>query len=271
MTVCLPGPNSSPAAGHPDASLKSADGRASKVFPVVELRQYTLHPGKRDELIALFEREFVESQEALGMKVIGTFTDLDRADRFVWLRGFPDMESRVKGLTEFYTGPVWAAHRNDANATMIDSDNVLLLEAPVAGAEFDLPAQEARAIGQERPAGLVIGTIYYLAADPIEFISTFQAQLNPELARAGVQTLAWFVPESLPNNFPRLPVREGENTFVWFASFRDFSDYEDRRTAIQSAESAVEHWFARPREVLRLKPTARSLLRGTRPVVAPRS
>lgn len=261
MTVSVPGPNSASAAAHSQALSKNADRRASKVFPVVELRQYTLHPGKRDELVTLFEREFVESQEALGMKVIGTFTDLDRPDRFVWLRGFPDMESRVKGLTEFYTGPVWAAHRDEANATMIDSDNVLLLEAPVAGAEFDLSADELPAIGQERPAGLVIGTIYYLAADPISFISTFQEQLNSELVRAGVQTLAWFVPERLPNNFPRLPVREGENSFVWFASFRDFPDYEDHRTAIESAESAIERWFASPPEVLRLKPTARSLLR----------
>ena len=39
--------------------------------PVVELRQYTLHPGKRDVLIDLFDREFVESQEALGIKIIG--------------------------------------------------------------------------------------------------------------------------------------------------------------------------------------------------------
>src|SRR3546814_14914788 len=38
--------------------------------PVVELRQYTLHPGQRDVLIELFEREFIESQEATGIRVI---------------------------------------------------------------------------------------------------------------------------------------------------------------------------------------------------------
>ena len=54
---------------------------------VIELRQYTLHPGRRDDLIALFEREFVEPQEALGIAVLGTFRDLDAPDRFVWLRG----------------------------------------------------------------------------------------------------------------------------------------------------------------------------------------
>ena len=70
--------------------------------PVVELRQYTLHPGKRDVLIDLFDREFIESQEELGMTVIGQFRDVDDADRFVWLRGFHDMASRAQGLAAFY-------------------------------------------------------------------------------------------------------------------------------------------------------------------------
>jgi len=61
-------------------------------FPIVELRQYTLHDGQRNTLIQLFEREFIERQEAVGMKVIGTFTDIDRPNRFVWLRGFRDMD-----------------------------------------------------------------------------------------------------------------------------------------------------------------------------------
>ena len=39
--------------------------------PIVELRQYTLHPGQRDVLIELFDRELVESQEAVGMAILG--------------------------------------------------------------------------------------------------------------------------------------------------------------------------------------------------------
>src|SRR5438270_545505 len=45
--------------------------------PIVELRQYTLHPEKRDVLIDLFDRQFIEPQEALGMKIIGPFRDVD--------------------------------------------------------------------------------------------------------------------------------------------------------------------------------------------------
>ena len=59
--------------------------------PVIELRQYTLKPGQRDVLIDLFDRHFVESQEAAGMTIVGQFRDRRRPDRFVWIRGFPDM------------------------------------------------------------------------------------------------------------------------------------------------------------------------------------
>src|SRR5262245_19438300 len=92
--------------------------------PVVELRQYTLKPQQRDVLIGLFDRRFVESQEAVGMTVIGQFRDRRNPDRFVWLRGFPDMEARRQALEAFYDGPVWAAHKMAANDTMLDSDNV---------------------------------------------------------------------------------------------------------------------------------------------------
>lgn len=97
---------------------------------IVELRQYTLRPGARDTLIELFEREFVTGQEAVGITVGGRFRDLDDPDRFVWLRSFPDMDGRARALRAFYHGPVWQGHREAANATMLDSDDVLLLRGP---------------------------------------------------------------------------------------------------------------------------------------------
>src|SRR5512138_1028911 len=79
--------------------------------PIVELRQYLLHPGQRDTLIDLFDRELVETQEATGMTLIGQFRDLDDPDCFVWLRGFADMPARLRALHAFYGGPVWKKHR----------------------------------------------------------------------------------------------------------------------------------------------------------------
>src|SRR5947209_12081023 len=118
--------------------------------PIVELRQYTLHPGKRDVLIDLFDGEFIEPQEAIRIKVIGQFRDVDDPDRFVWLRGFRDMASRAKALEDFYGGPVWKAHREAANATMVDSDNVLLLRPALPASGFSLEGRDRPASGANR-------------------------------------------------------------------------------------------------------------------------
>src|SRR5512141_2772883 len=125
--------------------------------PIVELRRYTLHPGRRDELIELFEREFIESQEAVGIQVLGQFYDLEDSNQFVWLRGFNDMDARRASLNAFYGGPVWKMHRDAANGTMIDSDNVLLLRLvhPTSGFTFKNGKRPTRGSGAVR-AGLVV-------------------------------------------------------------------------------------------------------------------
>jgi NIPSNAP protein len=103
-----------------------------ETWRIVELRRYALRPRARDTLIELFDRELVEPQEQLGMRLLGQFRDLDDPDGFVWLRGFSDMQFRKRALEAFYGGPVWKTHASAANATMIDVDNVLLLR-PLAG------------------------------------------------------------------------------------------------------------------------------------------
>jgi NIPSNAP len=223
-----------PLTSHPDSDFV----RVQTCCPIVELRQYTLHPGSRDTLIELFDREFVGSQEAVGMKVIGQFRDLDDPNRFVWLKGFHDMPSRAQALKEFYAGPVWKAHREVANATMIDSD------------------------------GLVVATSYYFDAPAGDhFVDFFDLVVKPVLIGAGASILAYFVTESSANSFPALPVREGENVFVWFSRFRDQVEHERHdaalaRSPLWSGEISQElaRRVKRDPEVLRLSPTARSQL-----------
>ena len=237
-----------------------APGLAS---PVVELRQYTLHPGGREVLIELFDREFVESQEALGARVIGQFRDLDDPDRFVWLRGFPDMESRRKTLEAFYGGPVWQAHRQVANATMLDSENVLLLRPAEAGGGFRLGPH-----GPHPAGSLVLASIHYLpeALTPA-FARFFDEHMRPRLEAEGAKVLASFVSETSPNSFPKLPIREADRVFVWFARFPGataeaaFADRERRASGWRdAAPETLLPAFARKPERLRLSPTGRSAL-----------
>jgi hypothetical protein len=192
---------------------------------VVELRQYTLNPGTRDTLIDLFDREFVETQEACGMSVLGQFSDLDRPDRFVWLRGFSGMASRATALASFCDGPVWAAHSAAANATMIDFDDVLLLR-PYGG----------NALRSLDPSDRTQQTV-------------------------GGRTVASVVSQPSENTFPRLPVREGVWVVVTLIRMVRKAAFDRLRGAPAGAAALAELARRSPVTRLRLAPTARSLLR----------
>ena len=231
---------------------------------VLELRQYTLYGGRRDELIGLFEREFVAPQNAVGAQVLGSFRDLDDPDRFVWLRSFRDMASRPGALEAFYGGPVWAAHRAAANATMLDSGNVLLLKP------FPEPAPADRAARPlPKAPGVVRLTLHYLGAvDALRFAEFFEAHCATRIAAHGVPILGRFVSETSANNFPRLPVRAGENVFAWLVRVASVT----AELRLSEALAADSGWrdtapdqllpaLMRKPEVLRLTPTASSALR----------
>jgi NIPSNAP len=238
--------------------------------PIVELRQYTLHAGQRDALVALFDREFVEAQEAVGMRVIGQFRDLDDPDRFVWLRGYASMPARAAALAAFYDGPVWRAHRDAANATMIDSDDVLLLRPATRQA---MPIERWRRADATAMAhaGSLLAVVFALSSGanwsgaypPARALAR---RLTRALEPAGARYAGCYVTEASANTFPRLPVRAGVSVFVWLARF-DQREVGDRLTASLGTPPCLD--FERiaieaslpllaPPQVLRLAPTARS-------------
>ena len=244
-------------------------------YPVVELRQYALRPGQRDVLIDLFDREFVESQEADGMAIVGQFRDLDDPDRFTWIRGFASMPARARALASFYGGPAWKSHSARANATMIDSDNVLLLRPVTARSGFPAPSA-ARPPARHAPAGhapaapsRILVTLYYRDR-PFDqaFADFFDRQARPVLIGAGATPLACLQTEHAENTFPALPVRTGENVFAWLARFPGPDRLDDHLRQIERSADwrdrvlpALSALITGAPQQLRLAPTARSLLR----------
>ena len=231
---------------------------------VIELRQYRMKPGRRDDLIDLFEREFVKSQEALGIGLLGQFHDLDAPGHFVWMRGFSDMEARKAALEGFYGGPVWQAHREAANATLDDNDDVLLLKPLVAAAHLDLPPR--RPLGTDLgPASLIGVTIQALDGPPDpDFAARFEGEVRLALEAAGASVVGWMVTEAAPNTFPRLPVREGEQVLVWIGRFADPAAHAAHLVQAERAGLGDGFGVTSRRGViqrLRLAPTRRSRLR----------
>lgn len=233
---------------------------------VVELRDYSLLPGQRDVLVALFERFFIEGQEAAGITVLDHFRDLDDPDRFVWLRGFAGMPARARALDAFYTGPDWLPRRDAANATLVDSDNVLLLRPAWPGSGV-LASGSRPPVGTiEVPDHVVISTV--CAIDPAhesEVMTAFRDGVAPCLKDASATILATYVTEPSPNTYPRLPVREGEHVLVWLMRFPDLAAWERHRATLARSprwadhiEPRFAHLLQGPPEVRRLAPTARS-------------
>ncbi|MBA1143238.1 NIPSNAP family protein [Mesorhizobium neociceri] len=241
--------------------------------PVVELRQYTLKPGRRETLIDIFDRRFIDGQEDAGITIIGQFRDFDRPDMFVWLRGFDDMEARKEALTAFYDGPVWTAHRDAANATMIDSDDVLLLKPAWPAAGFDLSGSLRDALPADgKPSadnhltGIVVIQIHHLRPDAeADFAGDFETDVVPILTAAGGRLLGAFITEHAENSFPRLPVRLGENVFIAVTGFDSLEAHGRHEAALAASPRWQLFWQAadmtRPTETLRLSPTSQSLLR----------
>lgn len=241
-----------------------APAPVTPTHPVIELRQYKIMPGKRDAMIALFDRLFVESQEQLGATIVGQFRDLDDPNRFVWIRGFPDMEKRGEILPAFYYGPVWQAHRDEANPLLDDNDNVLLLRPAAADLALPAPTGTRPEPGVKRRADdVIVATVQYLWKTPdTGFTAWFHDHLAPALRKAGLPVLGGYVPEEAVNNFPRLPVREHEKVFVWFTRAADRAAYDRAVATLDTASrAALADFEERPAQVLTLSPTDRSLLR----------
>ncbi|MFD0974997.1 NIPSNAP family protein [Plantactinospora endophytica] len=247
----------------------AADVAAAIRHPVVELRQYTLYPGARDVLVDLFDREFVESQEAAGMTVVGQFHDLADPDRFVWLRGFPDIPRRAAALHEFYGGPVWQRHREQANATMVDSDDVLLLRPLDGRSGFPAPAVRPPVGHRDRPSSLVTVTLCH-RAEPVDaaFTDLYHRRIRPLLTETGAAPVACLSTEYAENDYLALPVRTGEHVVCWLTRFADAGQFDEHLRRLDRSERwqaevlpELSATLTAPPRQLRLAPTPRSALR----------
>ncbi|MDI7862631.1 NIPSNAP family protein [Rhizobiaceae bacterium n13] len=173
-------------------------------------------------MISLFDREFVEPQEALGMRIEGEFRDLDDPDSFVWVRSFADMETRTDALASFYSSPIWKEHGPAANTTMLNSDNVLLLKTAAGAFPFPHNLSRDKEAKRSKARGLVVVNTCSLAPGTEEnFARRFREHALPALQDAGARIDGLFATERGKNGFPRLPVREGETVFVWFECHKD--------------------------------------------------
>jgi hypothetical protein len=224
---------------------------------VVELRNYVLVPGMGDQFVDYFERHFLGSQEAVGMKVLGQYRVTGAPDRFMWIRGFDDMTSRRRALESFYDGPVWRRLGPDANAMMTAWDDVELLR-PTTGSPTIAPAHGDRAAGEPAAGAGSVVTAVIFAVPPDAARAAVRA-VDAYVPRAPVRTLGHLQAEPTPNDFLRLPVRQEPGTIVWLGASAAAAELEAATQGLRAAveaETPPAAW-----RVLRLQPTPRTRVR----------
>lgn len=74
---------------------------------VIEVRTYRTTAGSREVLIEALRTRAFPYQRRLGVKLLGPFPLTDDPDAFVWLRAFPNAESRDGLKNAFYESDFW--------------------------------------------------------------------------------------------------------------------------------------------------------------------
>jgi len=216
---------------------------------VIELRNYLLKPGERERFADYFADHFIDSQNVLRGFVLGQFRIKGDEDRFLWIRGFEDMQTRLTFLRRFYEqGKVWKQFGSGANEMMLDSDNVYLLK-PLRGESLHY---DEFAKGR----GMVAVESYFARPNHRDELADF-LQTNHSSYLNSESILC--VSEMSENDFPRLPVIQDENLLVAITVFPNESDYQSHQSQSAGLKARVQELITNENTLI-LNPTAKSFM-----------
>jgi hypothetical protein len=190
---------------------------------VLELRNYLLKPNLADTFSQYFHSKFVAPMNDLGGYTLGEFKISGVDDRFVWLRGFANMKTRVQFLNDFYlNSPTWKEYGEGANEMMINSNNVYLLK----------PLHKNVLLKTDKTFTVID---FYICNSTIEkVIKLFDTKYIPFLKTINVDDISFWISEMTKNDFPRLPVFQDKNLLVSITHYNDEAEYQTRQKEIDA-------------------------------------
>ena len=209
----------------------------NQTIKVLELRNYLLKPDMADTFSAYFDTHFVKPMAELSGYTLGQFKINAVNDRFVWLRGFSNMETRVKFLNDFYIkSPVWKEFGPGANDMMINSDNVYLLR-PLneAGSSEGIDSSVLKT-----DKGIVAVDFYICNSTLDQVIDLFNSTYVPFLKSLDIDITLW-VSEMAENDFPRLPVFQDKNLLLSISTYQDENEYELKQSQINAMPAGLKY------------------------------
>jgi hypothetical protein len=193
---------------------------------VLELRNYLLKPGMTNSFIHYFNQHFVKPMYALGGYALVQATIESVPDRFVWMRGFDSMDTRLKFLEDFYlNSPEWKTYGPGANDMMINSDNVYLLRPLNYDKSNDEKIRSLNSSLLKLKKEVVVIDFYICNSTLHKVIDLFKNSYLPFLQSRGIHDITSWVSEMEENKFPKLPVFQDKNLLLTISHYKDINEY----------------------------------------------
>ena len=205
----------------------------SKRIKVIELRNYLLRPGQRDNFKDSFEIKILDTLNRRGNHVLGQYTVKDAPDNFVWVRGFDDMKSRLKALQGFYASKYWQQHVSIPRKYVLNYMNVYLLKPLHISQEKIDSTSTFNADWFGKQKGVAIVDFYIANQRRKELLDFVRNTYDSVLSVSGVKDVSYWISEMAPNDYP-LPAFQDKNLLVTITFFKNETEYVAAQKRIES-------------------------------------
>jgi hypothetical protein len=94
---------------------------------IVEMRTYTLHPGKVGPYLALYEAEGLETQTRILGKLVGYYsTEVGDVNQVVHLWAYESFDERLKRRAALFADPTWLAYIPKIVGMLVSQESKIL-------------------------------------------------------------------------------------------------------------------------------------------------
>ena len=94
---------------------------------IVEMRTYTLHPGKVGPYLALYEAEGLATQTRILGKLLGYYsTEIGDVNQVIHLWGYDSFEERLRRRADLFADPTWLAYIPKIVGMLVRQESTLL-------------------------------------------------------------------------------------------------------------------------------------------------
>ncbi len=200
-----------------------SDFYKNKKIRVLELRNYVLTEGGRDQFIDSFKVSIEDYQNRNGAYVLGLYKVKDAENNFFWFRGYESMAARKKAMGDVYSSQYWAGVACMTQKFVINFHNVHLLKPFDINTGDSIPGIDATWF--DKPKGVAIIDFYIGNGTRNELINYIQHTYHNLLISAGVKDITYWIAEDQPNNYPQHPVFQDSNSLVSISFFNNENEY----------------------------------------------